>query len=103
MQFNLNAPLPIHFIRFYSKGLKLSSRVYQLAEYVMEICLVHGRIMHMLPSELAALCLVFAIKVLTKENFPNLKSKTLMRGRFLNKDEREETITSIFRIFNIVC
>lgn len=64
LDFSLGRPLPIHFLRRFSKASDVDSRVHNLAKYFMELAMVPCEMAHLKPSFLAAASLHLSQKLL---------------------------------------
>ena len=64
LDFRLGKPIPLAFLRRYSKAGELDTTKHGLAKYFMELCTVSYDMVHVAPSELAAASLCLSIKVL---------------------------------------
>jgi cyclin B len=62
--FNLGRPLPIHFLRRYSKAADADATKHTLAKYFLELALVQYQLSHYPPSIMAAAALWLALKLL---------------------------------------
>jgi len=64
LSFNVSMPKAISFLRIFSKIRQVTQKVHQLSKFVMEISLVNGQNLHVLPSLLAAASLSLSMKFL---------------------------------------
>ncbi|XP_063680931.1 G2/mitotic-specific cyclin-B-like [Bolinopsis microptera] len=64
LEFDLNHPLPLHFLRRNSKAGNADGKVHTLGKYLTEICLTHMSMLKFKPSELAAGAFLVAQHVL---------------------------------------
>lgn len=64
LDFSLGRPLPIHFLRRFSKASDVDAHVHNLAKYFMELALVPCEMAHLKPSFLAAAALRLSQKLL---------------------------------------
>lgn len=64
LNFDLGRPLPLHFLRRYSKAGQMDATTHTLAKYIMELSLVDYGMVHYHPSEIAAAALYLSMKVL---------------------------------------
>lgn len=64
LKFELGRPLPLHFLRRYSKAAHADAKIHTLAKYLMELTLVEYDCAHWNPSLLAATALYVTLKVL---------------------------------------
>jgi len=62
--FNLGRPLPIHFLRRYSKAAEADATKHTLAKYFLELALIQYQLSHFPPSMMAAAALWLALKLL---------------------------------------
>merc|ERR1719361_2871105 len=74
LDFNLERPLPLHFLRRYSKVANVDTTIHNLAKYIMELTVVEYKFCHILPSKIAAASL--AISMIAFEHDPK---KTLQQ------------------------
>jgi len=68
LEFNFGKPLALNFLRRNSKAGGVESDTHGLAKYVMELCLVEYKMVHISPSLIAAASLAFAMRVLDPAN-----------------------------------
>jgi len=73
LDFSLGRPLPLHFLRRYTKvATSVSDEVdvlhHTLSKYLMELTLTEYEFCHYLPSQLAAACLCLALKILDEKD-----------------------------------
>jgi len=61
LDFNLERPLPLHFLRRYSKVAQVDTTVHNLAKYIMELTVVEYKFCHVLPSKVAAASLAISM------------------------------------------
>jgi len=66
ISYNLSLPLPIHFLRRFSKAVNADSKLHTLAKYFMELTLVEYDCAHWKPSLLAATSLYVALLIENK-------------------------------------
>ncbi|XP_076373646.1 G2/mitotic-specific cyclin-B-like isoform X2 [Tachypleus tridentatus] len=71
LAFNLGRPLPLHFLRRYSKAGNADSMMHTLAKYLMELSLPEYNMVHIAPSKLAAAALCLAMKLLDEAPWTN--------------------------------
>lgn len=64
LKFELGRPLPLHFLRRFSKAAHADSKIHTLSKYLMELTLVEYDCGHWHPSMLAAVALYVARKIL---------------------------------------
>merc|ERR1712126_316262 len=75
LNFSLERPLPLHFLRRFSKVAQIDTTIHNLAKYIMELAIVEYKFCHVLPSKLAAAAL--AISMMAYENDPEVTLKLL--------------------------
>jgi len=75
LNFSLERPLPLHFLRRFSKVAQIDTTIHNLAKYIMELAIVEYKFCHVLPSKLAAAAL--AISMMAYENDPEVTLKQL--------------------------
>jgi len=68
LDFRLGKPIPLHFLRRYSKVAEVDALKHGLAKYLMELCLTEYSLCHVLPSKIAAAALFMSMKILGGEN-----------------------------------
>jgi len=61
LDFNLERPLPLHFLRRYSKVANVDLTIHNLAKYIMELTVVEYKFCHVLPSKIAAAALAISM------------------------------------------
>lgn len=61
LDFNLERPLPLHFLRRYSKVAQVDTTIHNLAKYIMELTVVEYKFCHVLPSKIAAAALAISM------------------------------------------
>lgn len=71
IDWSLGRPLPIHFLKRYSKLAKVQPKEYVLGKYLLESALVHYEMCHVKPSLLAAAAICLSIAILNDFNNPN--------------------------------
>ncbi|QQP37751.1 Cyclin B1 [Caligus rogercresseyi] len=67
IQFELGRPLPLHFLRRYSKAGFVNAKIHTLAKFIMELSLVEYKLAHIYPSMLAAGALAYSMRVLEED------------------------------------
>lgn len=75
LNFSLERPLPLHFLRRFSKVAQIDTTIHNLAKYLMELAIVEYKFCHVPPSKLAAASL--AISMMAYENDPKMTLKQL--------------------------
>merc|ERR1712080_109882 len=61
LNFNLERPLPLHFLRRFSKVAQVDTTVHNLAKYIMELTVVEYKFCHLPPSQVAASSLAISM------------------------------------------
>jgi len=61
LDFNLERPLPLHFLRRFSKVAQVDTTVHNLAKYIMELTVVEYKFCHLPPSQVAASSLAISM------------------------------------------
>merc|ERR1711863_169050 len=61
LDFNLERPLPLHFLRRFSKVAQVDTTVHNLAKYIMELTVVEYKFCHLPPSQVAAAALAISM------------------------------------------
>lgn len=85
LKFQLSKPLPIHFLRRFSKAAKCDDKVHVLAKYVIELASLDYNLVHHHPSEIAAASLYLALKVFASPEAVATWTPTLVfYSRYLN-------------------
>ena len=69
LDFKLSYPLPLHFLRRFSKAACADSEIHTLAKYLMELGLVEYECASWKPSLLAAASLYLTLQILTADDF----------------------------------
>jgi len=85
LDFSLERPLPLHFLRRYSKVAQVDTTIHNLAKYVMELTIVEYTFCHVPPSEVAAASLAVSMMAYerdTKKSLRQLWSPTLEHYSF---------------------
>jgi len=67
LNFGLNRPLPLHFLRRYSKAGDVDIIHHTLAKYMIELCQMEYDMVHYPPSLIAAASLYLAILILNSD------------------------------------
>ncbi|XP_076376540.1 G2/mitotic-specific cyclin-B [Megalopta genalis] len=101
LDYSLGRPLPLHFLRRYSKAGKAVALHHTTAKYFLEQCLVHYEMCHYSPSLLAAaaLYLAFAIIGNNDENKDKVVwTNTLAHYSTYNKTDVLPVVQEIARI-----
>merc|ERR1712088_724806 len=75
LNFCLERPLPLHFLRRFSKVAQVDTTIHNLAKYLMELAIVEYKFCHVPPSKLAAASL--AISMMAYENDGNVTLQQL--------------------------
>jgi len=70
LNFEMGRPLPLHFLRRNSKAGQVDGTTHTLAKYVLELTILEYGLAHVLPSEIAAASLAFALRALDDEGKP---------------------------------
>ncbi|XP_078040187.1 G2/mitotic-specific cyclin-B-like [Augochlora pura] len=101
LDYSLGRPLPLHFLRRYSKAGKAVALHHTLAKYFLEQCLVHYEMCHYSPSLLAAAALYLAF-VITGNNDDNKNkvvwTNTLVHYSTYTKTDLLPVVQEIARI-----
>ncbi|XP_067939423.1 G2/mitotic-specific cyclin-B2-like isoform X2 [Watersipora subatra] len=67
LEFNLGRPLPLHFLRRYSKVAEVDSMRHTLAKYLLELSILDYHLVHYHPSEISAASLCLSIELLDEQ------------------------------------
>nr|CAD7198609.1 unnamed protein product [Timema douglasi] len=62
LEFKLGRPVPLHFLRRFSRAADASSEQHAMAKYLMELCLVEYDLCHYAPSMIAAAALYLSLR-----------------------------------------
>lgn len=71
VDWGVGRPLPIHFLKRYSKLANVQPKDYVLGKYLLELSLVQHDMCHIRPSLLAAAAICFAVAILNDFNNPS--------------------------------
>jgi len=82
LNFSLERPLPLHFLRRFSKVAQIDTTIHNLAKYIMELAIVEYKFCHIPPSKLAAAAL--AISMMAYENDPKVTLKQLWNSTIVH-------------------
>lgn len=82
LDFSLERPLPLHFLRRFSKVAQIDTTIHNLAKYIMELAIVEYKFCHIPPSKLAAAAL--AISMMAYENDPKVTLKQLWNSTIVH-------------------
>ena len=77
LKFEIGRPLPLHFLRRYSKAAHADPKIHTLAKYLMELTLLEHTCSHWTPSLLAATALYVTLKTLADEAEADVWTPTL--------------------------
>jgi hypothetical protein len=66
LKFDLSNPLPLHFLRRFSKAAHADSRIHTMAKYLMELSLIEYDCSHWKPSLLAATSLYLTLQLIAE-------------------------------------
>uniref|UniRef100_A0A1B0CB32 Uncharacterized protein n=2 Tax=Lutzomyia longipalpis TaxID=7200 RepID=A0A1B0CB32_LUTLO len=64
MEFNLSRPLPIHFLRRFSKAANATENIHGAAKYFLELISLEYSMVHLRPSLMAAASIYLALRLL---------------------------------------
>ncbi|XP_076294867.1 G2/mitotic-specific cyclin-B-like isoform X2 [Lasioglossum baleicum] len=89
LDYSLGRPLPLHFLRRYSKAGKALPVHHTMAKYFLEQCLVNYEMCHYSPSLLAAAAIYLALVVIgnNDEDNDNVWTNTLAHYSTYTKDD----------------
>lgn len=73
LDFSLERPLPLHFLRRFSKVAQVDTTIHNLAKYIMELTLVEYKYCHVAPSKIAAASLAVSMMVYEGDNKKNIQ------------------------------
>lgn len=68
LEFELGRPLPLHFLRRFSKAAHADTVIHNIAKYLMELCLMEYQCAHWNPSLVAATALYISLKIVDSAN-----------------------------------
>eukprot|EP00088_Acartia_fossae_P026546 TRINITY_DN2736_c0_g1_i5.p1 TRINITY_DN2736_c0_g1~~TRINITY_DN2736_c0_g1_i5.p1 ORF type:complete len:365 (-),score=46.79 TRINITY_DN2736_c0_g1_i5:497-1591(-) len=77
LKFEFGRPLPLHFLRRYSKAGEVTLSEHTLAKYIIELAQLEYDLAHLAPSKIAASSLYLAILLHSKEPSSGLWDKAL--------------------------
>ncbi|XP_076644294.1 G2/mitotic-specific cyclin-B-like [Halictus rubicundus] len=88
LDYSLGRPLPLHFLRRYSKAGKALAVHHTMAKYFLEQCLVHYEMCHYSPSLLAAAAIYLAFLIIDNNDKDKVVwTNTLARYSTYTKDD----------------
>ncbi|KAI4504156.1 hypothetical protein M0802_000627 [Mischocyttarus mexicanus] len=103
LNFSFGRPLPLHFLRRYSKAGKALPLHHTMAKYFLEQCLIHYEMCHYPPSSIAAAAIYLAFAILgyndESEN-KNIWTKTLEHYSTYTKEDILPIVRDIAVIIN---
>lgn len=67
LKFDLSYPLPLHFLRRFSKAAHATSEIHTMAKYIMELSLLEYACSHWKPSLLAAASLYLTLQLIAQD------------------------------------
>eukprot|EP01113_Clastostelium_recurvatum_P002385 TRINITY_DN10993_c0_g1_i1.p1 TRINITY_DN10993_c0_g1~~TRINITY_DN10993_c0_g1_i1.p1 ORF type:complete len:432 (-),score=148.37 TRINITY_DN10993_c0_g1_i1:73-1368(-) len=81
LSFNLSVPTPLHFLRRFSKAARSDSAIHTLSKYLTELSLPEYRMIHYLPSTIAAAAVYLARRMSSRTPYwtPTLIKYTCYR------------------------
>jgi cyclin B len=94
LQFDIGRPLPIHFLRRYSKANSSQPEKHNMAKFIMELCLVDYSMVGVKPSLVAAAALYLINLMTGDEPWPNTVS---YYSRYSAEDVRP-TVTMVAQV-----
>eukprot|EP00088_Acartia_fossae_P023791 TRINITY_DN247_c0_g1_i4.p1 TRINITY_DN247_c0_g1~~TRINITY_DN247_c0_g1_i4.p1 ORF type:complete len:362 (-),score=63.11 TRINITY_DN247_c0_g1_i4:132-1217(-) len=77
LKFAVNRPLPLHFLRRYSKAAEVDIVQHTLAKYLVELSQVEYELAHVSPSEISAASLFLSLLLLSPDTRVDVWSRTL--------------------------
>lgn len=78
LRFEIGRPLPLHFLRRFSKAGKADPKIHTMAKYIMELSLLEHSCSHWSPSLLAATSLYVTLKMLADSPAAAVWTSTLV-------------------------
>ncbi len=70
LDYQLNRPFPLHFLRRYSTVMGATVKIHQLAKYILELSLLDNLCSILLPSKRAAAALILAASIIYPRKSP---------------------------------
>jgi len=97
LDFNLSFPLPLHFLRRFSKAAYADQEIHTLAKYLMELGLLDYECSTWKPSQLAAASLYLTLRILSIDNEPKW-TETLAFYTNFKEDELQPFVSTLCKI-----
>jgi len=97
LDFNLSYPLPLHFLRRFSKAAYADQEIHTLAKYLMELGLLDYECSTWKPSQLAAASLYLTLRILSIDNEPKW-TETLAFYTNFKEDELQPFVSTLCKI-----
>jgi len=101
LDFKMGQPLPLHFLRRNSKAAKVDATTHLLAKYAMELTLLEYSFVHVLPSEIAAAALAFAMKALDDEG-KSLSELWTVTLQYFSQYQLQDIVLTIQTVASVV-
>ncbi|KAG7188187.1 hypothetical protein KM043_017681 [Ampulex compressa] len=101
MEYSLGRPLPLHFLRRYSKAGKALPVHHTMAKYFLELCLIHYEMCHYPPSVIAGAAIYLAFVLIGSEDEDEGKAvwtTTLAHYSTYTKDQILPVVREIAKI-----
>lgn len=102
LNYSFGKPLPLHFLRRYSKAGKALAIHHTMAKYFLELSLVHHETCHYLPSLIAAASIYLSFFVLGNEDCDEGKAIWTSTLRHYTTYTREEVMPVVHDIASVV-
>nr|CAD7429840.1 unnamed protein product [Timema monikensis] len=89
LEFKLGRPVPLHFLRRFSRAADASSEQHAVAKYLMELCLVECDMCHYAPSMIAAAALYLSLSIINNPCMEPVWTKNIQHYSRYNVGEVE--------------
>uniref|UniRef100_A0A6G1SD99 G2/mitotic-specific cyclin-B n=1 Tax=Aceria tosichella TaxID=561515 RepID=A0A6G1SD99_9ACAR len=98
LKFDLGKPIPLAFLRRFSKAAHCDLKMHSMAKYLMEISLPHYECAHWCPSLLAATALFITIYLIHHDNTFARWNKTLIHYTTYTRQQLMEPAATLCKI-----
>ncbi|XP_033210737.1 uncharacterized protein LOC117168907 [Belonocnema kinseyi] len=102
LNYSFGKPLPLHFLRRYSKAGKALAIHHTMAKYFLELSLVHYETCHYLPSLIAAAAIYLSFFVIGNEECDEGKLIWTNTLRHYTTFTREEVLPVVYDIASVI-
>jgi len=99
LKFGLGRPLPLHFLRRYSKAGDVDILQHTLAKYLVELSQVEYDLAHLTPSHISAAALFLSLLLLSPEESVDVWSATM---QWYSKYKKEELMPTVRKLAILV-